>query len=101
MTKEEAIDQLTRAKKVFEDSTKREPHPTIKALDMAIEVLSKKPCEDCISRQAVLYKIKEVCYSKERERIEFRVDYGACGAINYIIKFIESLPNVKPKGDSI
>lgn len=58
-------------------------------------LIGEKPCEDAISRQAVLDRIKEVCFSREQKWVEFRVEYGSNGQRDYIIKFIESLPRVE------
>ena len=55
--------------------------------------------DDCISRQAVLDKINEVCFSNEW--IGFRVDYGSNGQRDYIIKYIKSLPSVEPASSHI
>ena len=49
---------------------------------------------DCISRQAVLSKIREVCFSKEW--IQFRADYGSHGQRDFLINYIEGLPHVTP-----
>ena len=48
--------------------------------------------EDCISRQAVLSKIKEVCFSKEW--LQFRVDNGSNGQRDFLINYIEQLTPV-------
>ena len=56
-----------------------------------------EPCEDCISRQAVLDKIKEICFSKEQKWVDFRVSQGSNGQRNLIINFIEDLPSIQPK----
>ena len=66
----------------------------IEALEETIKVLQPESCEDAISRQAVLNKIKEVCFSKEF--IKFRVDYGSNGQRDFILNFIEELPSVTP-----
>lgn len=47
---------------------------------------------DAISRQAVLNKIEEVCFSKEWAN--FRVSQGSNGQRDLIINFIEDLPSV-------
>ncbi len=60
MTKEEAINQLQDAKDGYPEFL------TDEALDMAIEALKQEPCEDTVSRQTVLNKIKEVCFSKAK-----------------------------------
>ena len=49
---------------------------------------------DCISRQAVLNKFREVCFSKEW--IQFRADYGSHGQRDFLINYIEGLPHVTP-----
>lgn len=56
----------------------------------------QEPC-DCISRQAVLDKIKEVCFSRDQEWVDFRVSQGSNGQRNLIINFIEDLPSIQPK----
>lgn len=48
--------------------------------------------EDAISRQAVLSKIKEVCFSEEWE--QFRVDNGSNGQRDFLINYIEQLSSV-------
>lgn len=52
---------------------------------------------DAVSKQAVLDKIKEVCFSKEQKWVDFRVSHGSNGQRDFIINFIESLPPVTPK----
>lgn len=54
-------------------------------------------CDDCVSREAVLDIIKEVCFSKEQKWVDFRVSHGSNGQRDLIINFIESLPPVTPK----
>ena len=49
-------------------------------------------CEDAISRQAVLSKIKEVCFSEEWA--SFRVDNGSNGQRDFLINYIEQLQPV-------
>ena len=66
-------------------------------LKVIIKALEQEPCEDAISRKVVLNKIKEVCFSREKEWIDFRVSQGSNGQRDFIIKFIESLPPVTPK----
>ena len=51
--------------------------------------------DDLISRQAVLNKIKEVCFSKEW--IPFRVDKGSNGQRDLIIDYIKNLPSITPQ----
>ena len=49
---------------------------------------------DCISRQTVLNKFREVCFSKEW--IQFRADYGSHGQRDFLINYIEGLPHITP-----
>lgn len=55
----------------------------------------KQPCEDCISREALLSKIKEVCFSEDW--VQFRSDYGSNGQRDFLINYIEQLPPVTPE----
>lgn len=59
-----------------------------------LKLLKQDTCEDCVSRKAVLDKIKEVCFSKEW--MDFRISYGTNGQRDLIIKFIEDMPPVVP-----
>lgn len=62
----------------------------IEALEIAIKILEKEPCEDCISREAVINHICESkdCYKKEcKGRI-----YKRC----FDLQWIYDLPPVKP-----
>lgn len=70
----------------------------LKDLDtIKLEYEQIEPCEDAISRQAVLDKIKEVCFSREQEWVDFRISQGSNGQRDFIIKFIEDLPSIQPK----
>lgn len=53
--------------------------------------------EDCISRQAVIDKIKEVCFSREQEWVDFRVSQGSNGQRDFLINYIEQLSPVNPQ----
>lgn len=64
-------------------------------LEERMEILEREPCEGCISRQAVLDKIKEVCFSKEW--LEFRCRNGSNGQRDFIINYIEQLPSITPQ----
>ena len=89
MTNEEAIKKI---KSLCHDCDEF-PHcvntdpDCFKALEMAIKVLSAEPCEDCISRQAVL-------------ALKTRVD-TMTGWSGYMIDALdaEQLPSVQPKTD--
>lgn len=89
MTKEEAIKRLKRVKRIAGGDL-----PI--AFDMGIEALEKQePCEDCVSRQAVLSKIKEVCFGEEW--VKFRIDNGSNGQRDFLTNYIEQLPPVTPQ----
>lgn len=98
MTREERIDWLCRLRSWVVAPplmTAEQKSKFIEALTETIEALQTEPCEDCISRQAVLDKINEVCFSDEW--LEYRLSYGSNGERDYIIKFIEWLPSVQPE----
>lgn len=61
----------------------------------AEKTLQQEPCKYAISKKAVLYKIKEVCFS--REWSQFRSDYGSNGQRDFLINYIEQLPPVTPQ----
>lgn len=54
-----------------------------------------EPCDDAISRQALLEEIEKVCFSEEC--IEFRINRGSNGQRDYLISFIERMPSVHPQ----
>lgn len=89
MTRKEAIKWLD----TFKDHTGMTE--LSQAFDVAIESLKQEPCEEAISRQAVLSKIKEVCFSKEWG--QFRVDNGSNGQRDFLINYIEQLPPATPQ----
>ena len=69
--------------------------------DIAIEQLYElgyelgqkiESCDNTISREAVLSKIKEVCFSKKW--LQFRIDKGSNGQRDFLINYIEQLPSV-------
>ena len=92
MSKEESIRLLKLAKAEIEWEY---PLDYQIAIDNAIKALEQEPCEDCISKQAVLNKIKEVCFSKEWMR--FRINNGSNGQRDFLIKYIGYLPTVTPR----
>lgn len=65
---------------------------TIVKLNEAIA--ERQPCEDAVSRQAILSKIKKVCFSEDW--LQFRVDNGSNGQRDFLINYIEKLPSVTP-----
>jgi len=58
-------------------------------------LIGEEPCDDCISKQAVLSKIKEVCFSEEW--LQFRVDKGSNGQRDFLINYIEQLSPATPQ----
>ncbi len=58
------------------------------------KIKEQQPNEDCVSRQAILNKIKEVCFSEDW--LQFRVDNGSNGQRDFLINYIEELPSVTP-----
>jgi len=96
MTREEAINFGEMFLEVNKDSKNSGTYEFIKK---ALKLLKQEPCEDCISRQAVLSKIKEVYFSEEW--LQFRLDNGSNGQRNFLINYIEQLPPVTPKGVTI
>jgi len=70
--------------------------PILKAYEMAIQALSQEPCDDAISRQAVINAIENDC---------MRGGLGSCFAsYNDAQAFrgeIEKLPSVTPKSESV
>ena len=95
MTREEAIAILIR--EIDEDIFVRTEYrkQIHEALNIGIKALKQEPCKDAVSRQAILNKIKEVCFSKEW--VQFRIDYGSHGQRDFLINYIEQLPSVTPQ----
>ena len=91
MTREEAIARIKDHMIVHKMYEPRAVYIS-EALDMAIKALSQEPCNDTVSREAILSKIKEVCFSKKWT--QFRIDNGSNGQRDYLINFIEKLPPV-------
>ncbi len=50
--------------------------------------------DDLISRSALKNFINKVCFSKEEERVKFRVDNGSRGQIERILAYIDNAPTV-------
>lgn len=84
---------------IFNSLSNEQKEVVCKLLDNAIRdgnpVEKAVSNEDCISRQAVLSKIREVCFSKEW--LQFRADYGSHGQRDFLINYIEGLPHVTPQ----
>ena len=109
MTREERIDWLCRLRSWVVAPplmTAEQKSKFIEALTETIKAMQIEPCEDAISRQAVLDEIDKVCFSRGRKWIEFRINNGSNGERDYIINYIKQLPSVNPpqipaeKGDA-
>lgn len=75
-----------------------EPHGKVyEEHKLILELLEQEPCEDCISKKAVLDKINEICFSREQEAVDFRVAQGSNGQRDLIINFIKNLASVQSK----
>lgn len=89
MTREERELSIMYLKEVKEEyiegeGYERHPLPEYYAIENAIEALEQKPCEDCISRQAVL------------EFIRKQIDHSLW-AYTKLVNAIEDLPPVIPQ----
>ncbi len=51
--------------------------------------------DDAISRQEILNKINEVCFSEKWK--EFRIDYGSNGQRDFLIDYIKQMLPINPK----
>ena len=90
MTREEAIELLDNLIGMLTDNHESD-YDT--ALKMAIKALEQEPCEDCISRHAVLNEIEKVCFGKDF--VKFRIDNGSNGERDYIIKYVKEMQSVQ------
>lgn len=103
MTREEIIDELCRLRSDITNAggyvnrTDAQKNRFVQALSEEIIRLQTEPCEDTISRQAVLDEISEVCFSRSQEWIEFRINHGSNGERDLIINYIKHLPSVQPE----
>ena len=90
MTRKEAIICLKGIKNVGHDIF-TEQKDFQESLDMAIKALEQEPCEDCISRQAV---INHICEGKEcyKDDCKGRI-YKRC----FDLQWIYDLPPVTPE----
>lgn len=81
MTREEAVEELYR---IIENQY-RSAEKDKEALGMAIEALEKEPCEDAVSRKAML-KYQEYLHGKMPNEENYK-----------LWEFIKDLPSVTPK----
>ena len=95
MTNEEAIREL---KAMYEHIL---PHMSImgtEAYDLAIKALEQQPCEDCISRQAVLdiiYFEDKWLYDAKSHNADTKIVFSG------LESRVKALPSVTPKGVTI
>lgn len=93
MTREEAI-KIFNTLLLFGKCDLRKEE-TEECFKMVIKALEAQPCEDCVSRKAVLNIIKSICFSEEY--LQFRVDHGSNGQRDEVIIRIKALPSVSPQ----
>ena len=83
MTKEEASFILTNIDRRVCDKELNE------ALDMAVEALKQEPCEDCISREALLTSLEEpMNWTDSEAEIQQQRDYEG------FIDLVKNMPSV-------
>lgn len=82
MTREEVIKDIQFVRNYLDDTSKMAI-----SFDMAIKALEQEPCEDAISREAVIEQINEWCVK----------EWNYTNATEYLHKRIKALPNVTPK----
>lgn len=88
MTREKAIEIL---KEIIDEGwliSDFEKCVAIDACDMAIKALEQEPCEDCVSRQAVMEYIKNCT-----------IDLGYENGTNMVLDVISNMPSIQPKTD--
>lgn len=84
MTNEEAIEVIE------QDIPCEYDNDLIEALNMAIAALKAEPCEDCVSREAMLNGLASIAKAKARSDAQKAL-------MGRIMFFTEQLPSVAPK----
>lgn len=69
---------------------KNVPQDILDAHKMAIKALEQEPCEDCISRQKAIRRVKEECNPYGKPTIDFESG-------KEVIKLLERMPPVQPQ----
>lgn len=87
MTREEAIEVIKAYKDKLTNSASNQLDRDIEAFDMAIKALKQKPCDDAISRQALLRKMNTKTH-EYGNGLGFRTEW---------IMLINSMPTILPK----
>jgi hypothetical protein len=97
MTREEAITLIKAAlKTMYLPKSKEYVSDLGYALEIAIKALEQEPCDDAISRQAVLKQINQWAIGNR--------EYLPTNAMHYLTKRIQDIPPVNPQqpcGDAI
>lgn len=100
MTREEAISTLNSIKQYYndknEDSYVGFDNEDNEALQMAIKALEQEPCEDAISRQAVIYYIKAHIHEIITESGIDKNEHTN-RVLRAIINGVETMPSVNPQ----
>jgi hypothetical protein len=81
MTREEVIERLNRCREILEITSHMDSQNR-KAFDIVFQALKQEPCEDCISRQAML---------------EWCGDINMDVYTNEVKEYVLSLPSVNPQ----
>ena len=93
MTREEQLDWLYRLRsEIYVYMPKEWLIPMNNALDMVIKSLEQEPCEDCISRQAVINGIDN--YIEKVQSTGAKDDF-----ISFEELVVKALPSIYPKTD--
>ena len=91
MTREEAIAELkTRYFSMSQCLQVEELHKANESIDLAIEALQTEPCEDAISRQAMLAGLANIAKAKAKSDAQKAM-------MGRTMFFIEQLPSVQPE----
>jgi ribosomal protein L37E len=85
MTREKAINHIRYG--IIEGNYPLPKELGIEACEMAIEALEQQPCDDCISRQAVLDMLEDI--NAETEGVGFYYEH--------YVEYIKNLPPVTPQ----
>ena len=103
MTPQEASEELKEEIEIFKNCIRpadwenpdEELAKIIEANTMAIELLGQQPCDDCISRTALLASLeKSMNWTDSEAELQEQRDYDG------FIELIKNMQSVKPKGES-
>ena len=89
MTREEAIKHIKAMCQMLLGADNKPISDTYYALEMAISALSAEPCEDAISRQAVIYGLAVIAKAKARSDAQKSL-------MGRSMFFVEHMPPVQP-----